>query len=104
MAELKFDQALARLEKIVREMEDQDLPLEQGLKKYEEGIKLSRFCLTRLSEAEKKIEILRRTLEGDLVPEPFSPDSVQEDEDNSTPQRGSSRLQPGRGGIDGGAL
>ena len=84
MAELKFDQALARLEKIVQEMEDQELPLEQGLKKYEEGIKLSRFCLAKLSAAEKKIEILRRTLEGNLVPEPFSPGSSQEDEDDAT--------------------
>jgi exodeoxyribonuclease VII small subunit len=84
MAELKFDQALARLEKIVQEMEDQELPLEQGLKKYEEGIKLSRFCLAKLSEAEKKIEILRRALEGNLVPEPFSPGSSEKDEDDAT--------------------
>ncbi len=81
MAQLKFDQALERLEKIVQEMESRELPLEEGMKKYEEGVKLSRFCLGRLAEAEKKIEILRRSLEGKLSPEPFEPDSIPEVED-----------------------
>lgn len=81
MAQLKFDQALERLEKIVQEMEDRELPLEEGMKKYEEGIKLSRFCLGRLAEVEKKIEILRRSLEGNISREPFEPDAVSEAED-----------------------
>jgi len=71
MSELKFDQALERLEKIVREMEGEGLPLEESLKKYEEGIKLSRFCLSTLEKAEKKIEILIRDAEGNLSAQPF---------------------------------
>jgi exodeoxyribonuclease VII small subunit len=71
MSELKFDQALERLEKIVREMEGEGLPLEETLKKYEEGIKLARFCLSTLDKAEKKIEILIRDAEGGVSAQPF---------------------------------
>ena len=71
MAELKFDQALERLEKIVREMEGEGLSLEETLKKYEEGVKLSRFCLATLDQAEKKIEILIRDAQGKVSARPF---------------------------------
>lgn len=71
MAELKFDQALERLEKIVREMEGEGLSLEETLKKYEEGVKLSRFCLATLDQAEKKIEILIRDAQGEVSARPF---------------------------------
>ena len=71
MAELKFDQALERLEKIVREMEGEGLSLEETLKKYEEGIKLSRFCLATLDQAEKKVEILIRDAQGEVSARPF---------------------------------
>jgi exodeoxyribonuclease VII small subunit len=54
----KFEAALARLEEIVQELEKGDLPLEQSLKLFEEGIKLSRICNSRLEEAERKVEIL----------------------------------------------
>ena len=71
MSELKFDQALDRLEKIVQEMEGETLPLEESLKKYEEGIKLARTCLEKLDAAEKKIEILTKSAEGALLAQPF---------------------------------
>ncbi len=71
MSELKFDQALERLEKIVREMEGEGLSLEETLKKYEEGVKLSRFCLATLDQAEKKIEILIRDAQGEVSARPF---------------------------------
>jgi exodeoxyribonuclease VII small subunit len=71
MAEKKFEPALVRLEEIVQELEQGDLPLEQSLKLFEEGIKLSRICNTRLKEAERKVEILLKDKEGKLKAQPF---------------------------------
>lgn len=71
MAEKKFETALARLEELVQELEQGDLPLEQSLKLFEEGIKLSRVCNTRLEEAERKVEILLKDKEGKLKAQPF---------------------------------
>ena len=62
--ELKFEKALERLEKIVEELEGGNLSLEDALKKYEEGVKLSRGLNEKLSMAEKKIQILTKTLDG----------------------------------------
>jgi exodeoxyribonuclease VII small subunit len=72
MAELKFDRALERLEKIVEAMEAGDLSLEESLKKYEEGVKLAGYCQKKLGEVEKKVEILQRSAEGLLSPQPFA--------------------------------
>jgi len=71
MAEKKFESALERLEEIVHELESGDLPLEQSLKLYEEGIKLSRLCTKRLEEAERKVEILLKDKEGNVSAQPF---------------------------------
>ncbi len=60
--EIKFEKALTQLEKIVEELESGDLALDEALKRYEEGVKLSRACTKKLTEAEKKIETLTRTL------------------------------------------
>jgi len=68
---LKFEQALERLEKIVAEMESAELPLDDVLKRYEEGTRLVRFCQQRLEEAEKKIEILAKAKDGSVTTEPF---------------------------------
>jgi exodeoxyribonuclease VII small subunit len=69
--EIKFEKALERLGKIVEELESGDVSLEDALKKYEEGVKLSRACQEHLAKAEKKIETLTKTLEGQFVKEPF---------------------------------
>jgi len=71
MAELKFDQALKRLEKLVEEMEKQEVPLEESLRKYEEGVNLARQCLEKLNRAEKKIEILKKSAGENPETEPF---------------------------------
>ena len=71
MAEKKFEAALARLEEIVKELETGDLPLEQSLKLYEEGIKLSRLCNKRLEDAERRVEILLKSKNGQVKAEPF---------------------------------
>jgi exodeoxyribonuclease VII small subunit len=71
MAEKKFEAALGRLEEIVEELETGDLPLEQSLKVFEEGIKLSRICNKRLEEAERKVDILLKDKSGNIVTKPF---------------------------------
>ena len=62
---------MARLEEIVQELEKGDIPLEQSLKLFEEGIKLSRICNKRLEEAERKVEILIKDKNGIMKAEPF---------------------------------
>lgn len=69
--ELKFEKALERLEKIVEELEAGNIPLEEALKKYEEGVRLSRACSEKLTQAEKKIQVLTRALDGGLKREDF---------------------------------
>jgi len=66
----KFEECLQRLEVIVKEMERGDLPLEQSLKLFEEGISLSNSCKRELEEAEGKIEILLKD-DGKLRAEAF---------------------------------
>ncbi|MGI9105708.1 MAG: exodeoxyribonuclease VII small subunit [Pyrinomonadaceae bacterium] len=63
-----FESSLAALEKIVRELERGELPLEQSLELFERGVRLSRECQERLSEAERRIEVLlQRDGEGRSV-------------------------------------
>ena len=64
MAVLKFEDAMARFETIVAELEKGDLPLDESLKIFEEGIKLSKNCLKMLDEAERKVEILIQDRDG----------------------------------------
>jgi exodeoxyribonuclease VII small subunit len=66
-----FESALKRLEEIVKTMESGDLPLASALELFEEGVKLSRFCHTRLDEAERKVEMLAKKPDGSLEPVPF---------------------------------
>ncbi len=56
--ELKFEQALARLEEIVRQLEQGEARLDDALLLFEEGVKLARYCNKKLDEAEAKIEIM----------------------------------------------
>ena len=63
----RFEAALQRLEEIVQKLERGELPLEDSLVLYEEGIRLSRLCHARLEEAEGKIETLMKDARGDLV-------------------------------------
>lgn len=68
--EIGFEQALERLETIVSEMEAGSLPLEDMMKRFEEGRALAKVCSTKLTQVEKRIEILVK--EGDeVVTRPF---------------------------------
>jgi exodeoxyribonuclease VII small subunit len=53
-----FEAAIAELETIVKKLEEGDLPLEKSLELYERGVQLSRFCHSRLEDAERRIEVL----------------------------------------------
>jgi len=64
MSDIKFEDALKNLERIVGELERGDLSLDDSLAKYEEGIKLSCLCAKKLESAKKKVETLIKTAEG----------------------------------------
>jgi exodeoxyribonuclease VII small subunit len=66
-----FEASLEALEKIVRQLESGDLPLEKSLELFEQGIRLSRECQERLSQAERRIEILLRDNQGRPVAAAF---------------------------------
>ena len=71
MGEIKFEKAIQRLEKIVEDLETGELDIDKSLEIFEEGIKMSRVCSKKLSEAEAKIEKLTRDQKGVLVAELF---------------------------------
>lgn len=73
-----FEEALARLEKIVKNLEDGDLPLEESLRLFEEGVSLTRLCASRLEEAQKRIDVLTRGEQDDLKLVPFEPSEGDE--------------------------
>ena len=62
--EKSFETSLAELENIVGRLESGDLPLEESLELFENGIKLSRECRTRLTNAERRIEVLMKGADG----------------------------------------
>jgi len=78
MAEIKFEEALKKLEKIVEDLEKGDLSLDEALKKYQEGVELSRLCSQRLENAKKKIDILVKNKKGEFELKPI--DKVEKKE------------------------
>ena len=70
-----FESSLEELERIVRQLEQGELTLEKSLELFEQGVKLSRDCQERLSQAERRIEILMRDNQGRASVRPFDPDS-----------------------------
>ncbi len=75
MAKQTFESAVKRLESIVHELESGDLTLDEALKKFQEGVKLSRLCSNKLDETEKKVSILLKDEEGNVRVEPFQDES-----------------------------
>jgi exodeoxyribonuclease VII small subunit len=71
MSDIKFEDALLRLEQIVDRLEAGNLPLEESLKVFEEGVGLARHCARYLDDAEKRIELLTRDANGMLKTEPL---------------------------------
>jgi exodeoxyribonuclease VII small subunit len=79
MAKQTFEQAMKKLELIVQQLESGEQPLEDAVKKFEEGVKLSKFCSELLDETEKKITILLKDQTGNLFKKPFISESESED-------------------------
>jgi len=71
MTDLTFDACLTRLEQLVSALEAGNLPLEESLKVFEEGIALARHCARYLEEAERRIETLTKDESGALTTKPF---------------------------------
>lgn len=68
---INLEKSLANLETLVEELESGDLPLDQAMKKFEEGIKLTRGCQAALKDAEQKVEILLKSAGGEEALEKF---------------------------------
>lgn len=73
-----FESSLGELEKIVRKLEDGDLSLEESLKLFEDGVRLSRECQERLSKAERRIEILLKDETGNPILQEINADAPDE--------------------------
>lgn len=69
-----FESALKSLEDIVVQLEAGDLTLDRALELFEEGIRISRFCSSKLDEAERKVEILIKATDGTMKEVPFAED------------------------------
>ena len=81
----EFEKAFQQLEKIVQRLEGEELPLDESLQLFEEGIRLSRFCHQRLEEVEKKIETILADAKGQPVSEPFEVDEMLDEDDEGDP-------------------
>ena len=75
---LSYEQALARLEQIIRAMESDKIPLEESLRMYEEGVAIVRRLSAELDEAERKIKILQQNAQGEIVAVDFITDDAEE--------------------------
>ena len=73
-----FESSLGELEKIVRKLEDGDLSLEESLKLFEDGVRLSRECQERLSAAERRIEILLKDEKGNPILQEITGEQLDE--------------------------
>jgi exodeoxyribonuclease VII small subunit len=76
-----FETSLAELEKIVEQLENGDLPLEESLALFENGIKLSRECRDRLADAERRIEVLMKDGDGRFTLSELKSDTAQDEPD-----------------------
>ncbi len=82
MTKQTFEGAMKRLEQIVQDLESGDLSLEKTIKKFEEGVQLSKICSEKLDETEKKINILLQDKEGNLFERPFSSENEYSESDD----------------------
>ena len=80
--DVKYEDALKKLEKLVTELDRSELDLDSRLKKFEEGTKLARVLLKKLDQAKKKVELLVKTQVGETTV-PFDADTDEDDENES---------------------
>lgn len=79
--EKTFEEALRELEEIVIRLEGGDLPLEEALQLFEEGVRLSRSCHTKLDEAQRRVEIVLKEESGKMTAHPFEGEGAEGGED-----------------------
>ena len=83
MAKKTFEMAMKQLEQIVQDLETGDMPLEKAIKKFEEGIQISKYCSEKLDESEKRITLLMRDTDGKKISEiPFVTEDEISEKDN----------------------
>ena len=78
MAGKKFEEAMGRLEEIVESLDKGDLPLDESLKIFEEGMTLVNYCSKKLEEAEQKVTILIKEAGGKFVQQAFEAEEKDE--------------------------
>lgn len=78
-ADIKYEEALKRLEKLVAELDKSELDLESRLRRFEEGTKLARLLLKKLDQAKKKVELLIKTQVGETAVVPFDDDDAADE-------------------------
>ena len=70
--EMKLEEAMKRLDEILASLGKENVELEEAMKLYEEGVRTVAFCQKKLTEAERKISLLKVNADGELVEEPFA--------------------------------
>lgn len=89
MAKENFEDSFKKLERIVTKMEDGNLPLEESLKLFEEGMRLHAYCAGKLNEVQKKVELLTQGTDGKFASRPFPAAEEgagnQDDDENGSP-------------------
>ena len=76
----EFEKAFQNLETIVKRLESEEMPLDESLQLFEEGVRLSRFCNQKLEEVEKKIELILSDAKGQPRVEPFEQELAEDDD------------------------
>ena len=82
-----FETSLKELEKIVRRLENGDLPLEESLKLFEDGVRLSRECQERLNQAERRIEVLLKDENGNPALRPIDKEDLSAESEPKVKRR-----------------
>jgi exodeoxyribonuclease VII small subunit len=78
--EKAFEQALKELEEIVNRLEQGEIPLEEAIQLFEQGVTLSRLCHAKLNEAQKRVEILLKDEGGKMTAQPFAQGAGEDDD------------------------
>ena len=71
MENLTYEESMKELEQVVKDLESGELTLDESIKKFEKGMKLSKYCSSLLEDAEKKITVLIEKEDGEVVMEPL---------------------------------
>ena len=101
--ELSFEQALAGLEEVIHDLEDGQLQLTESLNRYEEGVRLLKYCHVALNMAERKILLLTGVdAQGQPITEPFDDEalSLEEKKESRVRRRSRGTARPGTDGSD----